>query len=46
MNDIEALSEQLGSLQITEKASSKDKQTDTEISLAPALAAVGISENV
>jgi len=33
-------------LQITEEASSKYKQTDTEMSSAPALAAVGISENV
>jgi len=40
------LSERLGSLQITEEASSKDKQTDTEISTAPAPAAVGVSENI
>jgi len=34
-NDIEALSERLGSLQINEEAStSKYKQTDTEISVA------------
>jgi len=46
MNDIEALSEQLGSLQITEEASSKYEQTDTEMSTAPAPAAVGISKNV
>ena len=39
-NDIKALSEWLESLQITEKASNKDKRTDTEMStaLAPALA--------
>ena len=35
-NDIEALSEQLGSLRIIEEASSKDKQTDTEMSTVPA----------
>jgi len=46
MNDIEALSEQLGSLQITEEASSKYKQTDTEMSTASAPAAVGISKNL
>ena len=44
MNDIEALSEQLGSLWITEEASSDYKQMDTEMSVAPTLAA--ISENV
>jgi len=40
MNDIEILSEQLGSLQIIEEALSEYKQTDTEMStaLAPALA--------
>ena len=37
-NNIEALSEQLGSLQITEEASNEDKQMDTEILIAPALA--------
>ena len=37
-NDIETLSEQLGSLQITEEASNEDKQMDTEILIAPALA--------
>jgi len=36
MNDIEALLEQLGSLQITEEASNEYKQTDTEMSAAPA----------
>ena len=35
-NDIEALSERLGSLQINEEASTNDKQTDTEMSTAPA----------
>ena len=35
-NDIEALSEQLGSLQINEEASTSNKQTDMEISTAPA----------
>jgi len=38
MNKIEVLLEQLGFLQITEKSSSKYKQTDIEISAAPALA--------
>ena len=37
-NNIETLSEQLGSLQITEEALSEYKQTDTEMSVAPALA--------
>jgi len=36
MNNIEALSEQLGSLQITEEASSNYEKTDTEMSTAPA----------
>ena len=45
-NNIEVLSEQLGSLQITEEASSKYEQTDTEMLTAPAPAAVEISENV
>ena len=35
-NDIEALSEQLGSLQITEEASNEDEQIDTEILIVPA----------
>jgi len=38
MNNIKALLEQLGSLQITEEASSNYKQMDTEMSTAPALA--------
>ena len=48
MNDIEALSERLGSLQINEEASSsKYEQTDTEMSIAQqATAAVAVSENV
>ena len=38
MNNIEALSERLGSLKITNKASSKtNKQSDEEISVVPAL---------
>jgi len=45
-NNIETLSEWLGSLQIIEEASSEYKQTDTEMSSALAAAAVGISENV
>jgi len=36
MNKVEALSEQLGFLQITEEASSEYEQTDTEMSAAPA----------
>ena len=44
-NNIEALSEQLGSLQITEKASNKYEQTTTkEMSTAPA-PAVTVNEN-
>jgi len=46
-NEIEALSEQLGSLQIMEEASDEYEQTTTEeMSVAPALAAVADSENV
>jgi len=47
-NDIEALSERLGSLQINEEASTSEyKQTDTEMLVAqPASAAIAISENV
>ena len=45
-NDIEALSEQLESLQIMEKASSNYKWTDTEMSVAPAPAPAAISENI
>ena len=39
INDIKALSEQLGSLQVTEEASSEYKQIDTEMSavLVPAI---------
>jgi len=33
IDNIEALSEQLGSLQITYKASTDDKQTDTEMAV-------------
>ena len=45
-NDIEVLSERLGSLQINEEAStSKYKQTDTEMPVAQP-AAAAISENV
>ena len=43
-NDIEALSEWLGSLQITEEASSNYKWTDIEMSVAPV--PVAISENI
>jgi len=43
-NDIKALSEQLGSLQITEEASNNYKQMDTEISEVPTPAA--INENI
>ena len=47
MNDIEALSEQLGSLQINEEASMEEyEQTDTEMSAAPATTAAAINENV
>jgi len=42
--NIKALSKQLESLQITEEASNNYKQTDTEMSIVPAL--VEISENV
>jgi len=44
-NNIEALSEQLGSLQITEEASTSDKQTDTEILTASATMAEISQEN-
>jgi len=43
-NDIETLSEQLGSLQITEEASDNYEQLDTEMSVAPAPAV--INENI
>jgi len=47
MNDIETLSEQLGSLQIMEEASSKYKQTTIEeMSVAPAPVAVANSKNI
>ena len=36
-NNIKVLSEQLGSLQINEEASTSDKQTDTEMLTAPAM---------
>jgi len=45
-DNIEALLEQLGSLQITHKASTDDKQTNTEMSVTPALMAVTSQENV
>ena len=47
-NDIEALSERLGSLQINKEASTGEyKQTDTEMSVAqPVTAAAAVSENV
>ena len=37
-NDIEALSEQLGFLQINQEASTSNKQMDIEMSTAPAVA--------
>ena len=43
-NNIEALSKQLGSLQITEEASNDYKQINIEISVAPAPAA--FNENI
>ena len=45
-NDIEALSERLGSLQITKEASMNDEQMNTEMSTAPAPMAVTGQENV
>jgi len=46
-NNIEALLEQLGSLQINKEASTnKYEQTDTEMSVVPATTAVTVSENV
>ena len=46
-NDIEALSERLGSLQINKEASTEEnKQTDTEMSVAPATAAAAVSKNI
>jgi len=44
--DIEALLEQLGSLQITEEVSTNDKQMDIEMSTAPAPMAVTGQENI
>jgi len=46
MNDIKALSERLGSLQITEEASSEYKRTDTEMSAAPAPVAIANNKNI
>jgi len=52
MNGIEALSERLESLQITEEASNNYEQMDTEMSTAPAPAIsneniqVGVSKNI
>ena len=44
-NEIETLSERLGSLQINKEASTEEyEQTDTEMSVAPA--AVAVSKNV
>jgi len=40
------LLERLGSLQITKEASSKNEQTDTRISSAPAPVAVEVSKNI
>ena len=46
-NNIEALSEQLGFLQINEEASMEEyKQTDTEMSTAPTTMAAAVSENI
>ena len=46
-NDIEALLERLGSLQINEEASTEEYgQTDTEMSVAPATATATVSENI
>ena len=45
-NDIEVLSEQLGSLQIMEETSTSDEQTDTEMSVASEPMAVTSQENV
>ena len=39
-SNIEALSEQLGSLQITEEASDNYEQLDTEMSVVPTPAAI------
>jgi len=46
-NDIEVLSERLGSLQINEETSTEEyEQADTEMSVAPTTAAAAASENV
>ena len=45
INNIEALSKWLGSLQIIEEASSKYKQMNTEISVVPILTTAATSEN-
>ena len=45
-HDIEALLEQLESLQITEEASSDYKQMDTEMSVVSQPAPAAISENI
>jgi len=45
-DDIEALLERLGSLQITHEASTDDEQTDTEMSVAPEPIAVTSQENI
>ena len=44
-NDIEALSEQLESLQIIEEASTSDEQTDMEMSAEPATMTATSQEN-
>jgi len=46
MDDIKALLERLGFLQITHKASTDDERTDTEMSVALELMAVTSQENV
>ena len=46
-NDIEVLSERLGSLQINKETSTEEyERADTEMSLAPATVAAAASENV
>ena len=45
-DDIEALLERLGSLQITYEASTDDEQTDTEMSVVPEPIAVTSQENI
>ena len=47
MNNLEVLSERLGSLKITDKTSNEtSERTDTEMSTAPAPMAIEISKNV